>query len=239
MRGISTIAALGIIMIPIGACAADLVVKGPAPATATDDWSGFYLGAYGGGGWGPVFSTSHIINMPPSTGPSLWNVGGPLGGARFGYNQVTHSILLSAEADLSAGNIQQEGIRTPGNLVLDRLNWLSTARARVGYTFGDTLLYGTGGIAVTGLFHQRTQLAGGLGFIPLPPGTVERVSGVFDTWTVGGGAEIKLDHRWSLTAEYLYLPLKPEFITPLSEVVGDQSWKLQLVRLGLNRSFGP
>jgi opacity protein-like surface antigen len=139
----------------------------------------------------------------------------------------------------SAGNIQQEGIRTPGNLVLDRLDWLSTARARVGYILGDTMLYGTGGLAVAGMFHQRTQLPGGLAFIPLPPGTVEATSGVFITWTLGGGAEIKLSHGWSVTAEYLYLPLKPEFYTSLSEVVGDQSWKLQIARIGLNRSFGP
>jgi hypothetical protein len=45
----------------LSSCAADLLVKAPAPATATDDWSGFYLGAYGGGGWGPDRGASLLL----------------------------------------------------------------------------------------------------------------------------------------------------------------------------------
>ena len=75
------------------AMAADLPVKSAsAPAFALNDWSGFYLGAHGGYGWGDDPSTvkNNITSLPdvlvPGTTISPTKSKGALGGFQAGYN---------------------------------------------------------------------------------------------------------------------------------------------------------
>jgi outer membrane immunogenic protein len=79
-----------------------------------------------------------------------------------------------------------------------KTNWLFTVRPRVGFTSGPLLVYGTGGLAMTGLNYQavftdtfaNAHESGG-------------TNNVRTGWAAGGGAEVKVGHRWSVKGEYL------------------------------------
>jgi outer membrane immunogenic protein len=60
--------------------------------------------------------------------------------------------VFGAESDLDWANIRGTFTATVPGVVTGslstKLNWLSTYRARVGYTWGPAMLYATGGAAV-------------------------------------------------------------------------------------------
>src|ERR1700691_5358958 len=97
------------------ASAAEMSLKAPPSAATTYDWSGFYLGADGGYGWGTSFGTSHLGNQPPPFGGKTFDLGGFFGGLRAGYNLQVNRIVIGGEVDLSGTNIQISGGTTPGN----------------------------------------------------------------------------------------------------------------------------
>jgi len=91
--------------------------------------------------------------------------------------------------------------------VARRLDYLGTARGRLGLSFGPALLYATGGLA-----YGRTDLAytGTIGF-PIAPTVV--LSGTSSNsrtslgYALGGGLEYAFWKNWSIKAEYLYYNL--------------------------------
>ncbi len=87
--------ASGALVSPQCAGAADLSVaplyKAPPPVTAPAyNWTGFYVGANGGGGWG------HSWWQDVSTGVNL--SGGQVGGTA-GYNWQAGRVVLGVEGD--------------------------------------------------------------------------------------------------------------------------------------------
>ena len=215
--------------------AADLPVKAPvlkAPPPIAYNWTGFYLGIEGGGGWGRA---RHTDSGGFDNGG--YDVSGALIGGTVGYNwQVNHAVF-GLEGDGSWASIKGS---TPGNGTLlgicggvpaicsSELQALGTVRARAGLAFDRFLPYVTGGLAVGSIHgHEGT----GPGFGAFGDGTTT-VAG----WTVGAGIEAMLSSNWSAKVEYLHVdlgnhvifndtaPALPEHIKFTSEIV----------RLGLN-----
>ena len=98
------------------------------------------------------------------------------------------------------------------------VDWFGTVRGRLGYAFGNTLIYGTGGFAAGGV--RATSLytdnnigndTGGGALGGNNPGTVQtgRVSNSATNtgWTAGAGIEVKLSPSWSLKGEYQFINL--------------------------------
>ena len=122
--------------------AADLslapLYKAP-PIAPAYDWSGFYLGANGGGGWGRShWDTAGRINTS-----------GGLAGGTAGYNWQLGKAVLGVEGDLDWSGLK--GTKTStlcpfGCTTSD--SWLSTVRGRAGYSFDRIMPYVTGGLAV-------------------------------------------------------------------------------------------
>jgi outer membrane immunogenic protein len=116
--------------------AADLAVKAPvykAPPVILSDWSGFYIGINGGGGW---------ADNKDNFGNTLKASGGLFGG-QLGYNWQFGSFVAGVEADIDGADISKT---TLGTTV--KTNELGSVRARAGYVFLPNLLaYGTGGFA--------------------------------------------------------------------------------------------
>jgi outer membrane immunogenic protein len=75
--------------------AADLAVRAVPLVYAPNDWSGFYIGAHAGWGWGhdPGISSNGFV-----------------GGGQFGYNQQWGAWLGGLELDISAAT--SKGRRT-------------------------------------------------------------------------------------------------------------------------------
>ncbi len=147
------------------------------------NWTGFYIGINGGGGWGRSrWDTADSFNT------SGWLVGGTAG-----YNWQMGQTVLGLEGDVNWANIKGStttfcplGCNTSDT-------WLATFRGRIGYAFDRVLPYVTGGLAV-GDIKAST---------PLLPGASQTNVG----WTVGGGIEFAAAGNWSVKAEYLYVDL--------------------------------
>ena len=176
------------IAIPFGASAQEksdalaLPLKAGAPTKAEFNWRGtIYFGGHVGFGRGNASAT--VWDTAPAS--TINTFGGPIGGLQLGYNFVLPShVLLGWEVDASfpnyiASNAVIASVATPRNQVTEDLDYVATARARVGYAFNPWLVYGTGGVA----------LMGGRFFNDLQSGDEEkqlkgRIGGV-----VGAGAE--------------------------------------------------
>ena len=174
------------------AAAADLS-RGPAPApyykapelAPVYNWSGFYIGINGGGGWGTSTWT---------TGGSFNTSGGLIGGT-VGYNYQMNQVVLGVEGDIDWANIS--GTRTAAGVCAfgctTKDSWLATVRGRVGYAADRFLPYVTGGLALGDI---RASLPGFAG------GTTTNAG-----WTIGGGIEGAIVGHWTAKVEYLYVDL--------------------------------
>ncbi|MCK9914537.1 porin family protein [Microbacteriaceae bacterium K1510] len=213
------LASVGLFALGIAsASAADLP---PMPAKAPAylppplyNWTGFYVGINGGGGWG-----RSDFSGPFNSG-SFDTSGGVVGGT-IGYNwQLPNQFVLGLEGDIDWSNIR--GSSPCGITSCETRNdWLATIRGRVGYTgFWDRVMpYVTGGLA---LGNIKTNIAG-LG------SSDETKAG----WTLGGGIEAAIAGPWTAKVEYLYVDLGSG-----SSVLGsDANFKANIVRAGLNYRF--
>jgi hypothetical protein len=115
------------------------------PKAATSDhynWSGFYLGLNAGGAFG-------VNTVTASGGGGTASVKEPgfLGGAQFGANYQTGSMVWGFEADYDAST-QTKSLPT-GALTgsTSATPWFATLRGRAGLAFDRTLLYATAGAA--------------------------------------------------------------------------------------------
>jgi outer membrane immunogenic protein len=214
---------LGALLVAPSAFAADLSVaplyKAPPPAMAPAyDWSGFYLGINGGGGWGHSTWDARGVNM---------NTSGGLVGGTAGYNWQLGSAVLGVEGDIDWANLKGTGTSTlcPAGCTTSD-NWLSTVRGRAGYAFGTVLPYVTGGLAVGDIRASTPGFAGA---------TTTNAG-----WALGGGVEVALPGNWSAKAEYLHVDLGSFNCgtncgpTPTDNV----SMHDNVVRAGVNYKFG-
>lgn len=86
-------------------------------------------------------------------------------------------------------------------------DWLFTARARLGWTESNWLVYATGGLAMSRVTIRNSYSDDFLsnGFQLALEGADR--SSLKTGWTVGAGLEVALTQNWSLKAEYLYVNL--------------------------------
>jgi outer membrane immunogenic protein len=202
----------------VSASAADLPrreampVKSAVYVSPLYNWTGFYVGINGGGGWG-----RSEFSAPISSG-SFGTSGGLVGGT-LGYNYQMGQAVFGIEGDLDWSSI---GGNTPCGVTSCevRNNWLSTVRGRLGYAVDRFMPYVTGGVAfgdvktsVAGIGDTRTTKTG---------------------WTLGGGIEAAIAGPWTAKAEYLYVDLGDTgTIVPGASA----NFHTNIVRAGLNYRF--
>lgn len=216
--------ALAVACAPQAAFAADLMTRMPAstaPAT-TYDWSGAYLGGLTGYGWGNSDAGPSSFYYFPSGdyAASLpgfaFNTAGAIGGVEAGYGWQPGNLYFGVEADIAASGIKGSYTDNDNKFSVDStLNWLSTARVRVGVPINRVLLFATGGLAVGGVHGELHDFYAG-------PGTINSSSSSTNVgWTIGAGAAVALSQRWTFKAEYLYADLgsqKYDFVEPSGPV---------------------
>jgi outer membrane immunogenic protein len=215
------IACVGLLALAGGsATAADLprygpVAQAPGYYNPIYNWTGFYLGINGGGGWG----------QSQWDGVGTFDVSGGVIGGTIGYNWQVNQIVVGAEGDIDWSGIK--GTTTvlcaPG--CETRNKWLATVRGRLGYAFDRFLPYITGGLAV-GDINATVPV--------LPGGSISNAG-----WTIGAGLEVGVVSNVSLKAEYLYVDLG-NFNCGLNCGLapgGNVSFNANLVRGGLNVRF--
>ncbi len=199
------------------ASAADIARRPAMPAKApiyvppAYNWTGFYVGINGGGGWG-----SSSFSSPFST--SSFDTSGGMVGGTIGYNWQVNQVVFGLEGDGDWSDIRGSA-PCAATTCSFRNDWLATARGRLGYAFDRFLPYITGGAA----FGNIHNTIAGFG------SSDQSRAG----WTLGGGLEYGLSGPWSIKAEYLYVDLGHG-----GTVAGSNAdFKTNLVRVGVNYRF--
>ena len=211
------------------ASAADLAVrKAPPPPPPVSSWTGLYIGAHVGTGWGTTESEFSAVAFPISQ----TQTNGFLGGVQGGYNlQLSQAVVIGVEADISGTSIKGT---SPCVFVLSCStdhDWIATVAGRFGVTYDRALFYVKGGVA----WAQTTYSAAFLG-TTITTVDETRLGALFGT-----GIEYAFLPGWSAKLEYNYIDFgKDDFSFPLgggSASVAVQE-KVHLVKAGLNYRLG-
>lgn len=228
------LAATAAVVLAAPAQAADLPMKAPPAAVvaAAYNWTGFYVGIVGGGGWGDTRHTNNINGANSGT----HRISGGLFGGTVGYNAQFGSWVLGLEGDFSWSGIKRSFNDNNGSTFCTgivvcetSLRWFGTGRARLGYAWNSLLVYGTAGVAYG-------KVRGNLTNAGFTPGDNTRAGFIY-----GGGVEWAFAPAWSAKAEYLRTDLgdKATYGTPAFPLIENVSLKkLNILRFGLNYRFG-
>jgi len=213
-------------MFATAASAADLPRRQAMPTKAPSyvapyNWTGFYVGINGGGGWG-----TSSFSAPFSTG-TIDTSGGVVGGT-VGYNWQNGPVVFGLEGDVDWSDIRGSAACAATSCET-RNDWLGTFRGRLGYAANQFMPYLTGGLAVGNI---KTNITG--------------VGSTDDTkagWTVGAGLEAKIAGPWSAKIEYLYMDLGtvamniPSSTIPAISFATSTAFHEQIARVGFNYRF--
>jgi outer membrane immunogenic protein len=196
------------------ASAADLAArpytKAP-PLMALYDWSGFYIGANGGGGWSHncVDVTNFRAPIAPVREGCHDATGGVVGG-QLGYRWQSASWVFGLEAqgdwaDLKGSNVS---LFIPAWTNNSKIEAFGLFTGQVGYAWNNVLWYVKGGAAVTDNKYR---------------GTVTTTGALFDSasdtrWggVVGTGLEFGFAPNWSVGVEYDHLFMGNHDVTTIS-----------------------
>lgn len=220
-----------------------LAVMGESPAQAAPafSWTGFYIGAHAGYGWGSQswHQTSNNQGNPSDNTTDPARLNSALGGAQAGYNFQSGPWVYGLEADWSwtgASGCAGDVIFTQYQSC-SKASWYATATGRIGHVFGAELVFLRAGAAFTGQKHDSTFL-GGI--------DTEETRNVTTGWIAGGGIEHSLAPNWSVKAEYDYMDFGTKD-TPLTYLASGSSpgllenWNIKfhvhVVKIGINYLF--
>ncbi len=154
------------------------------------DWSGFYIGAHGGG-----LNARSAIREPFDFVNQTVRARGLIGGIQAGYNWQSGNLVLGFEADASLSNAaEDDDIGLVDSRHSAGISRLATLRGRIGLTADRTLFYVTGGAAYGRLEHGLE--VGGFG--------VDLHRGWEWGWVAGLGIEHGLASNWSVRLEVLF-----------------------------------
>jgi outer membrane immunogenic protein len=239
------------------ASAADLsiapVYKAPVAVPPAFTWTGFYVGGYGGGGWGsedPVDINEYAGQTITNGTGHIWryNTGSSfIGGGTIGFNYQWGNIVLGLEGEAGYVHLSGSGAdpRSPGLDVISSSqlgDWYGIAAGRIGYAWDRVLLYGKAGVVFTSVNANISDTCKAL---PCGPVTIS-ASGSKDnvaSLAVGGGLEYALTNNWSIKGEYIYWSLNNHFlVTGVASNNASYSWDhsfsgLHTLKLGVNYRF--
>ncbi len=240
-------------VMPVKAKARPMAVVRPV------DWTGFYIGAHGGVGYG----RDRIGFIGAVDAPVGVHTAGLLGGGQIGYNYQFAKWVLGAEGSASGANIHggqtcgtSNGLSAagfPGGFspffmsCNSKLNWLASVTGRLGYAWWDrSLLYVKGGLAFTNenvtvncivgpvaspAFRQCNNQAGA---VVTSFGTSANRAG----WTAGFGSEFAFDDHWSARAEYNFYGFGSRTSTASDgTTLLTSKTNVQVTTIGLNYRF--
>jgi outer membrane immunogenic protein len=165
-RIVLTIVSFGALAAP--ALGADLAVKAAPPAAAVYDWTGYYVGGFGG----YAFGNQNLVNGPLQSYANYttnWETHGAFGGGNIGGYWQTGQFVWGVQADGLGSNIQgQDNFALTGPVTgapvndANSLKWAASLRAQGGLAVDRLMLYFFGGWAVGSITHTDTDLVSGV-----------------------------------------------------------------------------
>lgn len=234
------------------ASAADMPVKArPVVPVEVWSWTGFYLGAHVGAGWGTTESTLTGASAPglgavAFTFPFSQNSrSGFLGGVQAGYNWQSGWAVFGVQGDFAGADINGT---TPCVVFLScttQSDWLATVSGRIGAVVMDRgLVYAKGGAAWLNSTHSVSApaLLGGGGGLTQITSAESTAWG----WLVGLGTEWMITRNWTAFIEYNYIefdtkneafPIAFGGGAPAFTINADLKNKLSVAKVGVNYKF--
>jgi outer membrane immunogenic protein len=226
----ASVAALGALAITAQANAADIYAPVPGgykdiPVIApVPVWTGFYAGINMGAAWSqlnvdrfyePGYTTCYSVSSTGGycLGGDHLNSTNAFGGGQLGYNwQGWGNFVVGLEVDLEgvAGGNERSffGVSHAGTPFTasfkENGGFAGDVTGRLGYAWGNWLLYAKGGFAwFNPDISARATAYDGTG---APLATIGGFSNntTLTGWTIGGGVEWLLNPNWSVKVEYLY-----------------------------------
>jgi len=207
-RILLTAVSLGALGLMSPALGADLPTYTKAPVAPTYDWSGFYIGVFGGGGFG-----NNNVNNATGGATPLANYTanfasqGGMGGGEFGYNFQSGLLVVGGEAQGFWSSIKGSdatGFNSglyPGVAAIDanQLRWGGSLVVRTGLTVDRLMLFFTGGWAFGDIQHTNTA-------VPPIPGfsVVDQFTAHGNGLTAGGGLAFAITNNLIGKIEYKY-----------------------------------
>ena len=207
------------------ASAADLAArpytKAPVAVAQVMSWTGFYIGAQGGYGWG---SSDEVFfngaNTAAFIGTQKYDVDGGFAGGVVGYNWQTGAFVLGIEGDYHWSSISGRsgvinvGPPNVGDTYFTKLRGFGDVKGRLGYAAGPALFFVSGGAAVGDLQHRYDGV----------PGNVFVQNETRWGYTVGAGVEYMFAPNWSGKLEYNYIDLGKSTIQYTPLVANRSEW---------------
>jgi outer membrane immunogenic protein len=209
------------------ASAADLGVRAappPPPPAPAPTWTGLYIGVNGGGAWQstPTWNFTDPTGTLASQSLTGTNVFGAVGGLQAGYNYQFFpgwlgfsSWVIGVEGDIDWTSLQAQttstlarpnGVLLPQSSLMMSQNerWLASVRGKLGFTWwGNTLWYGTGGVAWANTEYSAQALVGPFTAVQNFQSNTSNTTTNLG-WVAGGGAEWQATTNILLRVEYLY-----------------------------------
>jgi outer membrane immunogenic protein len=241
-------ASLGVLGLLSPALAADLpYAKAPSATPSVYDWTGVYVGAFGGGGFG-----NH--NIDNSTGSAVpfadfsanYSSQGGLGGGEVGYNWQSGNYVVGVESDLFWSGIRGNDSSQIANgsftgvtaTDADNWRWGGTLRVRGGFTVDRWLMFFTGGYAFGEIQHTNTPVGAGL--------PVDQFNVTANGLTAGAGFAYAITNNVSAKFEYRYYNFMgynragsgPSGLTVNGQQPYTTNSSFSVVQVGLDFKFG-
>lgn len=182
-------------------------VEAPVYMPPAFTWTGFYVGANAGYGFGQA-----TTNLGGSA-----DMDGFIGGGQIGYNYQMGQFVLGLETDLQAADLGVSGIG--GSIKTD---YFGTVRARAGVAFDRFMPYITGGWAYG---NVKTSV---------PALGISSDNSHTGGWALGGGVEYAITNNLIAGVEYLYVDLGEKGVLNNGLKVGTD---FSVVRARLNYKF--
>jgi outer membrane immunogenic protein len=153
-------------------------------------------------------STGAFAQCLPSSGANSERGSGFIAGGHGGYDWQQGSWVYGLAADLSGSGLRSSmsGGLTGGDCPFDaastraKIDWYGTVRGRIGWSAGNVLLYGTGGLAFGDVNLSSSYTAGNAT-------TIASVSEVKGGFVVGGGLDYVLQPNLVFNLAYQYVDL--------------------------------
>lgn len=190
----------------------------PVAVAPAYDWTGFYIGVMGGGG----FSDSAAINGFAVTDAGLK---GGFAGLTLGNNYQSGQFVFGIEDDFAGTFIGKTWPLGFGVQVKDQMLMFGSLTARAGFAVNNVLIYGKGGWAY--MLNELSTTGFGISVL-------ERQ--FHNGWTAGGGVEWAFAGPWSAKAEYMFASY---FAAPYVSLGGATlAADVHTVKAGINYRFG-
>ncbi|MGX4772212.1 outer membrane protein [Bradyrhizobium guangdongense] len=234
--------------LPAFATGAGPAFMSAAAPSANRNWTGFYVGVHGGGGWGRtdwkqadgVFNT-----FADSIFAGSGEAGGMMVGGQAGYAWQFGRWVTGIEGEASWADVDSNAkcaVSEVGPTSFNchsRIDALGALTGRLGTTYGNLLIYGKAGAAWAHETHDAVNPQTAFGALPTNRFTAD------DTrwgYTIGTGLEYAFSPAWSAKVEYDYANFGSKtvaFTDQFGNVSNVGLWQdLHSVKMGVNYKLG-